>query len=387
MSLLKPRRRAAALVAAVSLGALLAAGTVTPASAATAPSAYSTAFKAKQGTVAVNTTVTGVVGVLLGPIVNPVLQSIIDPLTTGLVSLPSQLATPLLNAVLGGKTANTPPEGAASVTAPFNLAGGTSPTCAAAPGTCYQSVALDIAAPPVIDLRVSAANGITEKVTGVGYVAQSRLAGVHLDALGLDLLNLSAAHSTARSSIVGGVVTSGTSTASNISILGDLVRAEVADVGGLPVLTASVAGAPLVVGAVPVKVGNGLASVRLDGSLLHVAVNLSVTDLLTTLGLGALAPLIENLAALKATVNLVVGGASTTTTGTTESWGLAVGLGLGLDVSLNVLGLVGLNVKVSNPAPSATSLGNLLDLRLAYSNASSTGGAVIPDTWIAPGLT
>jgi hypothetical protein len=387
MSLLKTRRRAATLVAAVSLGALLAVGTVTPANAATAPSAVSTAFTAKPGLVKVNTAVTGIVGILLGPVVNPAIDALTSGLTAGLSALPAQLVAPLLNAVLGGTSATTPPEGSPTVGAAFNLASGASPTCAATPGTCYQSAGINLKAPPLIKLDLGVASGITEKVAGTGYVAQSRLAGVELDALGLDLLTVAAANSKAQASTTGAIVTSGTSTASNISVLNGLVKAEVADVSGRPVLTASVAGAPLVVGASAIKVGTSIASVRLDGSLLHVAINLSMSDLLTTMGLGALAPLIANLANLKATVNLVVGGASTTTTGNTESWGLAVGVGLALDVSLNVLGLVGLNVKVSNPAPSASSLGNLLDLRLAYSNASSTGGAVLPDTWIAPGLT
>jgi hypothetical protein len=378
------RRRATSLVAGIGLGALVAVGTVTPASAADAPSAYSVAFKAKEGSVAVNTTVTGVVGWLLGPIVDPALDALVDPLVSGLANLPSRVIGPLLGAVVGPLSATTPGAGT-PVAAPFSYASGASPNCVTA-ASCYSSIRVAAAVPPLLTLDLQAASGIVENVAGVGYVSQSRLAGVHLNALGIDLLRVSAAHATAQTTLSGAPITSGTSTASNISILNDLVRAEVANTGGVPLLTASVGGAALSVGSVQVLAG-GIGTVQLDGSLLRVGLNIDVEQLLTMLGLGALATLVSNIATLKASVNLVIGGGSVTATGSTESWGLGVGVGIALDVSLDVLGLVGLKVKVSDSAPASTQLGNLLDLRLAYSNASGEGGTVVRDTWIAPGLT
>ena len=388
------RRRTAGVVASIALSALFVHVGALPANAASAPSNYSSGWMSKPGALSVTAKTTGVLGGIVGALVQPALDSLIGPLVSGLNKLPAAIVTPLLAAVFGdGMTASTPSSSSTTVTSPAVL-GGTY-TCASGSGTCYSSAGID-ASSALLQLKLGLVQGSTERVAipgGTKLVSQSRVAGVEIGGLlGLiDVLKVGTVTSTSECSAAAGFTPRGSSSVAGVQLLGvtggvPVISLDVATTGSTSVLTARIAGgSPLTVGTVIdlSSLGLGLqGTVRLDGGLLKVAVKLSLTSVLTSLGLGALTPLVANLVGLSATLNLTVGGAVTPSSGTVEGWGLAVQAGLDLDASLDVLGLIGVNVSTGAP-----SVNNVLDLRLGYTNCSATGGAVVPDIWISPGLT
>lgn len=406
-----PTRRgwATRVLAGIATGALLAGLAATPATAAPEeePAAYSSGWVANPGTISVNTQVTGAVGWLLGPIVNPVLNQLVGPLVGGIANLPSRLVGPLLGVVFGnGLEATSPATGAPVSPAVFPLAEGTSPShgspasCTASSNTCYHSWAgmlLDGVggiASPLVDLNIGLVHGLTEPVasaTGTDIVAQSQITGIGLDVLGLiRVLDADGIQSTSQCAVDG---SSSRSNLAGVGVLGavggpTLIEVEIAEGDDGDLLSARLLGIPITAAGITDATVLGLVTASLDGNLLKVRVGIGLGSLLNSLGLGALGGLISNLADLEVGLHITVGpGTSVSAAGNSAGWGLGVGLGISIDLHLNVIGLVGLQLNVGGAGAAEDSLGNLFDLRLAYTNCSTTGSLPETGTWISPGRT
>ena len=387
------RRRFAALAAIAALAALFAGVAVTPSVAATPPSTNSTpASTGPSSDIPITVNVTGLVGVLLAPVLNPLLTSVVNPLVSGLGNLPNAVVAPLLVTLVGGSNSATTPGATISATE-IPLTSAT--TCTAGSTTCYRQVTAGLNVPGVLQLGAGLVQGTTQRVAVAPsfdrLIAKSRIADVSLGGiLGLiDILKVGAIESTAQcSGTAAAVVPAGTASTAGVTLLGisggqPVVSVDVATAGGAAALTVKVLGVSLPVGGtIPINLPGLKAVAVLNGNLLNLSVEVSLSSLLTGLGLGALGASISNLADVKATVNIVVGSGVTTTATTSQAVGLNVGIGLALDANINLQGLAGVQIKTGGVPTS-----NVLDLKLANSNCSATGGSLTPTTWILPGLT
>lgn len=393
------RRAMKAGLAAAAAGALLL-GSAAPAAAAGDDAiASSSGWVAHQGSLGADLDVNGVVGWLLGPVVNPVLDAVLHPVTELLNAVPASVVGPVLGAVAGADlTAGTPAPGAPASTSPFVLAEGHSPangapaSCTDDSGTCYVSPLLDVGASGLLGLDVGVIHGLTEPVaTAAGHdlVAQAQVAGLGLDLLGIDLLDLGAVTSSARCTVVGEAPNAAQTELAGVRLL-ELIDVGLAADGSA--LTASIAGVELVHGvAVGLGADEGFglgAEVELDGSLVTARVALDTRQVLgTLLGHGALlTELLDLLVGASTDLVLQVGPGLASDATSAEANGLRVSVGLELDLGLNVLGLVGAEISTS-PAIGANGRGNILTLDLARAACASTSLPGSESSWIPPGLT
>ena len=372
----------------VILAALLSVVAITPASAAEPPSATASGIKIASDsglrfTVSASPSATLIERILAGTL-QPVVQGLLNPLT----ALPSQLVGSLLAPIVSGSVATTPASGAPASASPFALSSGSSPStgspasCTATSGTCYHpALGLDLGL-----LKLSLIHGLTERVNlpggGSKLVSQSQVAGVSIgNLLGLaDIVRVDAAQSMSECSSLSSFSPEGTSSTAGVRLLGvnggvPVIAVDAGDPSSGSALKVTIAGTQvLTVGTdIPISLPGITATARLDGDLLTVKVGLGLAQVLGSLGAGVLSSVLDFDAAL----TITVGGGSTTTSDHTENYGLAVGLGLGLNVSL-----LGLDVSTQGDATS-----NLLDIKLAHTNCSATGGTPEPEYWISPGLT
>jgi hypothetical protein len=349
----------------------------TPAFAATNGSSYSTAAKSTPGTgIAPVTTTTGLLSFL-----SPVISGVVNPLTAALTALPSTLLTDVAAGLTGSGLQATNP--GIAQTAP---SAGTYPASCASGGwnssDCYGPTIPTVSAAPLLALTSGATQGFA---TGdsTGYTARAKIADPNLTVLGLNIGDLGLVEA---SSFCSTSACTSTQALSNLSLLGGAVQAKIASGNLFQVSVAG--GAYVTVSGLSTKSGTGGGlpyTVSANGNLLKVQIGLSLTQLLTGLGLGNLLSTVSGLAdaGSTASLTLVIGPGTAPVTGSTQTWGLEVGVDLSASISLSLLGLAGVTIAVPTGI-SGANYGDLLDLKLAYTNAYS--GALLATTvWIPSG--
>lgn len=367
---------AAAVVSALAFVFASPVGAAAPASDQTATAS---ALQATLGTVTPTIQVTGPLAGLVGPIVNATLGA----LWSTIGSLPPTLITPLINALTQSNGGATTPT---TNNAPFT---------ATVPSPCNQPSCYSAANPSVNLGAASLGTGVLQGWTqydDTGAKPEIRstsvITNIGLGLLGINLLNLGAVTATTD------CIKTGTSTASasvtNTQLLGGSAAGGI-DLqltgGALQIRFKNGSFQPLSVLAsnpVNLSLGGGLSATASVGSggYLQVAVHVGLNQLLGVLGLPAIS-------ATTATVDLTlsVGAVTPVSSPATvgQAWGLEVGLDLAADVGVD---LVGASAHLLLPSGlSATSMGNLADLRFGY--ASCTAGSLLPPTatsWIPPEL-
>jgi len=337
-------------------------------------------------------------GGLLGWALNPIINTVLTPVTEALNVIPSAVVDPLLGAVAGDASAGTPDPTKPS-DAPFLLETGHSPSegsppsCDAAGGSCYALplvIGTDLG---ILKLSLGAVHGLTEPVTtasGYDLVAQSQVAGLELGLLGIDLLDLDALNSSTTCTVVGDGVPHASASTANLSLLGGIIEVGIAEETGA--LDVRIAGRPIVdLGSVDLDAIDGnigpLVDVSLDEHLLRVGVGLSVEDLLGSLGVPGLWDLLEALALRAADAKIVLEISNDIGTDETSARasGLHVGVGLYVNVEVNLLRIIG--ARIATAASPASAANNLVSLDLARSSCASTATPGAEDAWVAPGLT
>jgi len=387
-------RRRQILAACLATGALLTATTVVPVETAQAapPSGSSSASTAvaTPGTgITVSTNFTGLLGLL-----SPILSGVVTPLINTVGSLPSQLLTTVAQAIgtVGLTATNT-------VNALVPPANGLA-TCGQAgwnTTNCYGPVLPAISLPPLLSLGTGISQGFAA-VSSSGYIARSQIANPDISLLGIDIGDLG---------VIGGQATCGSTsgtcasqdTFTGASLFGGVIRLQLAN--GSNLLQVSIENGPWV--SVPSLSGSlqqvndllgldsnhDILSIAANGGLLTIQGKLDLDALLGGLGLGGLLNGISGLVDVGTVgeLTLTVGPGSTVTSNSAQAWGLELGVDLSGEISLSLLGgLAGLDVKLPSHI-TPTSNGNLLDLKLGYSNANT--GTLPPSTtqWVPPGLT
>jgi hypothetical protein len=376
------RRRGRVLTAAVACACALGVTAPTAATAATGEgSAYSAAAKVSPtGSLAPQVTGTGLLQLL-----GPVLSGVVNPLTNALGALPGQLLAGVADGLTGAGLRATNP--AARQPAPQSGYPASCSTGGWTASDCYGPILPSIGLPPLLALSTGVVQGFATGDT-TGYTARAHVANPDLSVLGIQLGNLGVIDA---QSHCGPDSCTTAAQLTGASLLGGLVTANLADDSDL--LAVSVGGTPLVTGSsVVVPAGSlpaGLHGVTatLDGNLLELTIGLSLTGLLDGLGLGDLLAGVAGLAdgGSSIALTLTVGPGSQPADGSTEAWGLAVGVDLAASISLSLLGLAGVTVTISSGI-SGSSYGNLLDLELAYTNAFSGDLPGLTPQWIPPGL-
>jgi hypothetical protein len=360
------------------LAAALVAPTMTPAAASTPTgSAYAAAVKATAGTgVSVNVTTTGLLQFL-----SPILSGLVNPLTTALLAAPNQLVSGVVGGLAGtGKQASS---ASTQVTRPASGY----PTCTGSwtSSNCYGPATGSVPLSPLLSISTGTLQGYA---TGdaTGFIGSAQTANPVLSLLSLNnLINLGVVQSTSSCTLAG--TCSSTQSVTGLSALGGLVTASVASSDGLLKLT--VAGVPLTAGNVNVPAGlpSGVTSlsVSLGSNLATLKIGISLTTLLAGLGLaGALSGSLTT-TGTSVYLTLTIGPGSVTGSGSVQAWGLEVGVDLSATISLTLLGLAGVTVSVPTGI-SGTSYGNLLDLKLAYTNAYAGSALATGPQWIPPGV-
>ena len=201
-----------------------------------------------------------------------------------------------------------------------------------------------------------------------GSYSAARTAGLDLSVLGISLGDLGVASSSSQCLASG--VCSSAGTLASLSLLSGVVSARTATDGSLQVSVNGSSFAPLSALTSPTTVSAAgvTATVQAQGAALRVNVALSLDQLLGALGIAdVLSSLNASVLSSTITLSLTIGAGQATTTGGVSAWGLELGLGLSADIEISVVGLVQVSVVVPGDATS----GNLLDLELAYTTATS----------------
>lgn len=406
------------VLAGLATGALLAGLAATPATAAPEEepdlNAYSSGWLVERGDFTVNAQLPsggGLLNVILGPVLNPILNGLVSPLVGTLTNLPTQLVAALLTGVFGTGLESSVSSGSAFVT---------NGECALSPAFGIPGVDCDLRgdayyaagigelvsaagglASPILNLELDTVHGVTERLPSNGetVVAKSEVTGLELRLLSL-IRVLDIGTIIARSECSPTKVSSSDPppTLTDANVIGL--------VGGPSLISLSLAGDDLVavsildwvnIGAAGVDLdlglGDGLgATARLDSNLLHVRIELSLEHLLSGLGLGVVSSLLSSVVETDIALLVTLGpGTFTPTDGqaATAAWGLGVGLGLEVNVGIRLPGLAAIKITTPPAVSGPDSLGNIADLRLAYTNCS-TGAALLEQTeqhWISPGRT
>lgn len=370
------------MTAGLALGAALIGVAAAPADAdGTSGTAYSAVGKVLVGSgLGVHVTPGGLLAPFKG-----VVDGVVSPLTAGLTSMPSTL--------LSGLAEDLVAAGLSATGAATNLVAPATgfPSCSASgwtSGNCYGPLVPALGLSSLLGLNTGVVQGYANGGGGT-WSSRSQVAGPDLSVLGIDIGDLGVAEASA-SCATGGQCTA-SETLTDTSLLGGLVKLQLASGSGL--LQVSLAGAPFVnissLGTTLTPV-NSLVSVAADGKLLKVRIGLDLDQLLGGLGLSGLVSGLAPLVSLSTTADLtlVIGPGDHVVTNTSaEAWGLGISLDLTADVDVSVLGgLASLDVGVDSGLASSGD-GNLLDLELAYSNASA--GSIAPPSngsWVPPAL-
>ncbi|MGN6606228.1 MAG: hypothetical protein ACTHMS_04360 [Jatrophihabitans sp.] len=375
-------RSSAVVVAACALAATAVAA---PATAASTTSAYSAAGYATPGSLAPVTTITGSLGGLVGPLVNPALAGLVNPLVAALTQAPQTVLAGVLTGIVnaGNASANNP----ISTTTPSGQ-----PSCATAPwnagNACYSTLSLGAPLAPLVNVGLQAANGYTGTFTngtGTPVTAVASAALTDVSVLGLNVVGAGTVTATSSCPTTGSTSATAASPAFNgLGLFGNAVSASVASGTGL--LSVLVGGNPLV-GTQTVTIPGGTVSLTLNSNLLTAKITITPSYLLQQLGLSVAGSLMSLITASNLVLTLTVGpGAQKTTSSSQASagaWGLEVGADLSGSLDLTVAGLVGIDVALPTGITSSA-YGNLLDLKLAYTTCSAVSSSTTAQ--IPPGV-
>ena len=308
-------------------------------------------------------TTAGALGGLLD-FLTPVLDNVVTPLTTQLLSLPTTLVSDVVSGLVGaGYEANSPNTPQSPPSSGF-------PDCSTGTwtsATCYGPLVPTISAAPLLTLGTGTLQGYAA-ADATGSYSAARTAGLDLSVLGISLGDLGVASSSSQCLASG--VCSSAGTLASLSLLSGVVSARTATDGSLQVSVNGSSFAPLSALTSPTTVSAAgvTATVQAQGAALRVNVALSLDQLLGALGIAdVLSSLNASVLSSTITLSLTIGAGQATTTGGVSAWGLELGLGLSADIEISVVGLVQVSVVVPGDATS----GNLLDLELAYTTATS----------------
>lgn len=353
------------LVAGAAACTLLAA-TTAPAAATGTGSSHSAAAETSAGSgldPAVATS--GLVALL-----SSVLGGVVNPLLATLTAAPQQTLTHVVDGLTGaGLQADNESAQQARPASGY-------PTCSSGGWTgtnCYGPLTPAVSA-GAVTLSTGAVQGYA---TGdsQGYVAAAHVADPNLTVLGISIGNLGVVDASAS---CGASACSTTQTLSGGSLLGGIALTVsngtlLAEIGGtsVPATGVGISGAGL----------TGIAT--LGGNLLTLKLSLSLTQLLSGLGLSSVLGLLSGVVTTGTTVTLTVmiGPGSQSPAGSAAAWGLDVGVDLSADIKLSVLGLAGVEVTTGGGGAP-----DLLDLKLAYATAATGTNDGQTTQWIPPGL-
>jgi hypothetical protein len=358
---------AGALTLAIPLALPAAATAVTP----TLGSSYAAAAKVTPGSgVTASVSTSGAIGGLLD-FLTPVLDDVVTPLSTQLTALPGTLVDSVVAGLLGTGFSATSPGAAQSPPASGY------PDCSTSgwnTGDCYGPLVPSVSAAPLVTIGTGTVQGYAA-ADATGSYARAQTTDLVLSLLGVSIGDLGVA--TSSSQCLATRVCSSAGQLAGVSLFGGALAVRTDSTGALQVSVGGGAYASLTAFTSTTVTGSGVtAHAAAQGSTLRVGVDLTLDQLLTTLGI---ADTLSQLGAADAgsTVTLTLSFGSGTSTGTddTRAWGLDIGVGLAVNASISVLGLVSVNLTVSDTSAN----GDLLDLQLGYSAAANaddnpTGG-------------
>lgn len=380
----RPAKALRVVALCVTLVAVLATAVAAPADAGAPASDVTGTASPLQATLATATPSLQVTGPLAG-LVNPLVSGSLGVVFGLLQSLPSTVLTPLLSAITGSTNGATTPT---SNNGPFTPVNSASPPSPCGTASCYSTANAAVGA-GVATLSSGTLQGWVQyddngaNTTNPQIQSSSRIQNLNLGLLGANLLQLGTV--TATSNCVKGGTSSGTASLAATTILGAI---GVQTSGGtLQVKLPGASTFNALSAVVPATVSVSGLSVGLAQSAsgaLKVTVPISLTTLLTALGLPAI-PFALTKADVAVTVTIGVVTPDTTTTTAARTWGLEVGLDLAMDVEASILG-TGVALTLPSGA-TGTSYGNLADLRFGY--ATCTAGSLLsvqPNAWVPPEL-
>jgi hypothetical protein len=310
-----------------------------------------------------------------GGLLSGVLTTLTTNVATPLANLPGTLVTGLATGITdSGLSATNPSNSQPRPSSTYSF-----PTCGQQgwtnPGDCYGPTVPNVTT-NALSLSVGSTQGYA---TGdsAGYIAATKTADPTITLLGVLIGDLGLVESSA--SCTAASVCSTDQKLSNGSLFNgaltySLVNGQVvAKVGAVTV------------GSTPVTVTSAVKATVTAATGLTLTITLSTTQLLGAIGqtLATLGTLLGDTVldnSTTATLTVTIGPGSTTTAGSSATaWGLDVNATLTADVKLKILTLLGISLGTYE----VTASGQLVDLKLAYSNA--TAGSV-PAQWIPPAL-
>jgi hypothetical protein len=399
----RPLTLAACLVGSLALVAATTgtAGAVPP-TLTPGATAYAAAAGTGTGSLAASLQINGALGKLLGSLIDPIISQDVDPL---LATLQSGINSSLDSALGASSNLNvsTDPSQTQVATAPAVFPNDTLPSPCVKTGSqpCYSATSSAVNGTPLASVSLGLLSGYVEQVQATADATNpifarasatnpqvSILPGITSLVPGLPtavnpLVSASAAAAKATCPNDGAVGATRPATApsinetvTSVNLLGGLVTFGVLD-GYLSTLrvngTSYQVNGPKGSG-IPELGSVTVAGVTIApyGNSISISIPLTVNQVLT--GLGLPASIISALTGFSptssVTMNLIVGPNSAVTSTSASAWGLGIGVDLSGSLSFNVLDLVSATVKIPTGVGRGN-LGNLLDLRLAYTTCQS----------------
>lgn len=390
-------KRRQILAACLATGAILTAGTVVPvdtaqASTPSGSSSASTAVALPGNGISVQTSFTGLLGLL-----SPILSGVVTPLLNTVAALPSQVLTGVAQAIGGvGLTATNTIN---SLALPATQSG--FPTNCTSGGwtttNCFGPILPTISLAPLLSLGTGLAQGYAA-VNSTGYISRTQITDPNITVLGLPIGDLGVIGGQAFCGSAAGTCQA-TESFTGASLFGGVIRLQLANNSNL--LSVSIENGPwtnvsdlsgslkTINDVLGLDSNHDILSIKASGSLLTIQGKLDLQALLSGIGLGGLLSGISGIADANTVgqLTLTLGPGQNVTSTSTQSWGLELGLDLSGTISLSLLGgLAGVTIGIPTNITS-TSLGNLLDLKLAYANATSGAVPANSTQWVPPGLT
>jgi hypothetical protein len=392
-------RRLALVAGAVITTALGLAAVTGPAAATTVPvstgaTALSVPAYVGTGSASPTLALTGALGGVVGGIVTPIINSDIDPLVAalqGTLSATVGSALGLSSSYVAGTPAQqtTPAPGAF----PGDLPGGLPAPCSTTSATqpCYNGTTAGLSLAPLVSLGVGALRGYTQQVSASAdstnpIFGRAQAASATVSVLPAVSSLTNPLVSTGAVDSKSNCPTSGTPTASvsaaNVSLLGGAVTLSVAN-GSIS--TIKVGSTSYSLTSLPTTAVAGF-TLSAYGSALELAVPLTLSQLVTGLGLGTSVTtelLGDALPNASLTLRIVIGPNTQVTSTSASAWGLGIGVDLSGSLGFSLAGVIGATVTVPS-AIGGGNYGNLLDARLAYTacqsgtSSTSSSPAVVP---------
>jgi hypothetical protein len=386
-----------ALVAASTGSAVADPPTLTPGA-----SAYAAAAGTGTASLGASLQVNGSLGKLLGSLIDPIISQDRNPLVAALQSGVNSAVGSALGAS-SNLNASTDPSQTQVATAPATFPNDTLPDPCVSTGSqpCFSGAASVVNGSPLASVSLDVPNGYVEQVQKTADAtnpvfaranAGSPLVSVLPGITSLIPLLPTAVNPLVSASVVSAKATcpndgavgakkpatspSVNETVSNVNLLGGLITFDVLDgqLTSLKVNGTSYQINGLTGSGIPELGSLTIAGVTVApyGNSVIVSIPLTVSQVLA--GLGLPAAVINALKGFtptsSVTMSLVVGPNSTLTSTSASAWGLGVGVDLSGELSFNVLDLVTATVRIPTGIGRGN-LGNLLDLRLAYTACQS----------------